>query len=217
VPPDPVDQRSLAEPMRSRRSTSVFDDRHELGDAELELLLGAAQWAPSWGNLQPWAFVVARRGGPAHESLLPRLRRGNSTWVPRAAVVLLTAAQVAPAPGDEPAGAHGGGFKDAGASCYDLGQAAAHLTLQATAMGLGVHQFAGFDKDGVAQDLGVPAYFRVMSGIAVGRRGDPAAVPERDRDREDRPRVRRPLAEFVHVDGWGRPWTGPSAGAVADH
>ena len=57
------DQLSLAEPMRSRWSTRVFDADHELGDDELELLLRAAQWAPSWGNLQPWALVVARRGG----------------------------------------------------------------------------------------------------------------------------------------------------------
>jgi nitroreductase len=201
---DPVDQPALAEPMRSRRSTSVFDDGHELSDADLELLLHAAQWAPSWGNLQPWAFVVARRGGAAHRALLPRLRRGNSSWVPRASVVLLTAAQVAPAP-------EGGGVKDPGSSCYDLGQAAAHLTLQATAMGLAAHQFAGFDRDGVAADLGVPASFRVMSGIALGRRGDPAEVAERDREREDRPRVRRGLPEFVHVDGWGTPWSGAAS------
>ena len=185
--------------MRSRRSTSVFDERHELSDSELELLLTAARWAPSWGNLQPWSFVVARRGGPAHRALLPRLRRGNSTWVPRASVVLLTAAQVAP-------GLDGDGFKGEGASCYDLGQAAAHLTLQATAMGLHAHQFAGFDREGTAEDVGVPAHFRVMSGIAIGRHGDPAAVSERDREREQRPRRRKGMAEFVHVDRWGDPW-----------
>ena len=185
--------------MRSRRSTSVFDEHHELSDAELELVLTAARWAPSWGNLQPWAFVVARRGGAAHRALGPHLRRGNSTWVPRASVVLLTAAQVAPAP-------DGGGFKDARSSCYDLGQAAAHLTLQATAMGLATHQFAGFDKEGIGRDLGVPEWFRVLSGIALGRQGDPTGVSERDREREDRPRVRHGLATFVHLDSWGQPW-----------
>jgi nitroreductase len=187
---------SLAEPMRSRWSTSVFDDQHQLSDDDLETLLHAAQWAPSWGNLQPWAFVVARRGGPAHQALLPHLRPGNARWVPRASVVLITAAQVAPDP-------EGDGFKGEAHACYDLGQAAAHLTLQASAMGLHAHQFAGFDREGVAAALGVPEWFRVMSGIAIGRRGDPADVPERDREREQRPRVRKELAEFVHVDRWG--------------
>lgn len=189
---------SLAEPMRSRWSPSVFDDRHVLTDEELETLLRAAQWAPSWGNLQPWALVVARRGGPALEVLRRHLRRGNAAWVPRASVVLVTAAQVAPDPDGE-------GFKGEAHACYDLGQAAAHLTLQAHAMGLHAHQFAGFDKEGVAAGLGVPAWFRVMSGIAIGRRGDPAEVPERDRERDLRPRVRKELAELVHVEGWGRP------------
>ncbi|MDQ4052839.1 MAG: nitroreductase family protein [Actinomycetota bacterium] len=202
-PADPADQLALAEPMRSRWSTRVFDDRHQLGADELELLLHAAQWAPSWGNLQPWAFVVARRGGPAHEALVPRLSRGNSGWVPRASVVLVTAAQVAPDPRDD---ADDGGFKGAHSACYDLGQAAAHLSLQATAMGLHAHQFAGFDKEGVAQDLGVPGWFRVMTGIAVGSPGDPAEVSERDREREQRPRGRKDLTEFVHVDAWGQPW-----------
>ena len=205
-PADPDDQLSLAEPMRSRRSTRSFDERHDLGDEELELLLHAAQWAPSWGNLQPWAFVVARRGGPAHEALVPRLSRGNSGWVPRASVVLVTAAQMEPDP-REPAESDKGGFKGAHFACHDLGQAAAHLSLQASAMGLHAHQFAGFDKEGVAHDLGVPDWFRVMTGIAVGRQGDPAEVSERDRERRQRPRSRKDLSEFVHVDAWGHSWS----------
>ena len=206
-PADPDDQLSLAEPMRSRRSTRIFDERHELGDEELELLLHAAQWAPSWGNLQPWAFVVARRGGPAHQALVPRLSRGNSGWVPRASVVLVTAAQMEPDPGAPADDSDKGGFKGAHFACHDLGQAAAHLSLQATAMGLHAHQFAGFDKEGVAQDLGVPGWFQVMTGIAVGRQGDPAEVSERDRERQQRPRARKDLAEFVHVDAWGHSWS----------
>ena len=206
-PADPDVQLSLAEPMRSRRSTRVFDKSHELGDEDLELLLHAAQWAPSWGNLQPWAFVVARRGSPAHRALVPRLSRGNGGWVPRASAVLVTAAQMEPDPALPPDDPSAGGFKGAHFACHDLGQAAAHLSLQATAMGLHAHQFAGFDKEGVAHDLRVPGWFRVMTGIAIGREGDPAEVCERDRERGQRPRVRKDLSEFVHIDEWGHPWS----------
>ncbi len=192
----------LAEPLRSRWSPRILDERHELADDDLALLLDAARWAPSWGNLQPWAFVVARRGGRAHRVLVPHLTRGNAGWVPRASVVLLAAAQVAPAPGEQP-------LKGESYACYDLGQAVAHLTLQARASGLHAHQFAGFDREAVAAELAVPAHFRVMTGVAVGILGDPDAALERDRDREVRPRTRRALAEFVHVDGWGRPWPDP--------
>ena len=157
----------------------------------------AAQWAPSWGNSQPWRFFVARRGDRTHGVLVEHLSRGNSGWVPRAAVVLLTATQVRPDEDGEGGGVH---------AAYDLGQAAAHVTLQARSMGLHAHQFAGFDRAAVAARLGVPPHYAVLSGIAIGRRGAPGDVDEGTRGREDRVRRRKPLAEFVYADAWGTPW-----------
>lgn len=194
---------ALAEPLRSRWSPSVFDDEHRLTRDQVETLLHAAQWAPSWGNSQPWAFLVAERGSAGHDVLVRHLSRGNSGWVPRASVVLVTAAQVGPGPD----GSDDKGWRGADYALHDLGQAAAHLTLQARALGLHAHQFAGFDHEAVHDELGVPAWFRVMTGIAVGLRGNPDDVPERDREREQRQRHRRPLADFVWGDAWGDPWT----------
>ncbi len=190
---------ALAEPLRSRWSPSIFDAEHRLSAEQVETLLHAAQWAPSYGNTQPWAFVVAERGSASHAVLTRHLSRGNAGWVPRASVVFVAATQVAPDP-------TGNDLKGASYACYDLGQAAAHLTLQARAMGLHAHQFGGFDRDAVARELGVPDHFRVMSGIAVGLRGNPAEVPERDRERERRERRRKPLAEFAYGASWGHPW-----------
>ena len=195
------DQALLAEPMRSRWSPSVFDDRHVLAPEQLRLLLVAAQWAPSCGNAQPAAFVVAERGSPSHEVLVRHLSRGNSRWVPRASAVLVVAAQVAPDEDGE------GGYKPFHAE-YDAGQAAAHVTLQARAMGLHAHQFAGFDKEAVAAELGVPAYYKVMAGLAVGVPGRLEEVSEEDREREHRARRRRPLAAIAHGPRWGVPWEG---------
>lgn len=189
----------LAEPMRSRWSPSIFDASLRLERSQITTLLHAAQWAPSWGNAQPWAFVVCERGSPGHQALVPHLSRGNFGWVPRASVVFVSAAQVAAAPGEERE-------YDAAYSAHDLGQAAAHLTLQAQAMGLYAHQFGGFDHDAVTAVLGVPDHYRVIAGIAVGRRGHPSEVSERDREREHRPRRRRPLEEFAFDSAWGTPW-----------
>ena len=189
----------LAEPLRSRWSPSVFDDTHELSAEDLGALLGAAQWAPSAGNVQPWSFFVAERGNATHDVLVPLLSRGNSGWVPRASVVLIAMVQVGP-------DAEGNGGGDS--TLYDLGQAAAHVTLQARAMGLHAHQFAGFDREAVATALGVPDHFRVLTGIAIGVHGDPADVDERTSAREERERVRKPLASFVFDGGWGQPWSG---------
>ena len=74
----------LGEPMRSRWSPSVFDDRHELGDTDVEALLQAARWAPTCGNAQPAHLLVARRGDAGHALLVSHLSRGNAGWVPRA-------------------------------------------------------------------------------------------------------------------------------------
>jgi nitroreductase len=195
---------TLAEPMRSRWSPSIFDDSHVLGRDEIVRILHAGQWSPSSGNLQPWAFVVAERGSASHGVLVEHLSRGNSGWVPRAAVVILTATRVAADPADP----DGSKVKDPVLSYYDLGQAAAHMTLQARSMGLHAHQFGGFDKEAVASGLGVPDHYRVVSGIAIGRRGNPLEVDERDRERDQRERRRRPLDDFVHGVAWGSPWPG---------
>jgi nitroreductase len=193
--PQPSAQ-GLAEPMRSRWSASVYDDSHRLAPGEIETLLRAAQWAPSAGNSQPWVFFVCVPGSPNHDRLVATLSRGNSGWVPRASVVFLTAAHVRT--GDEPDAPV---FSDY--ALHDVGQAAAHLTLQARAMGLQAHQFAGFDHEALAEALGVPATHRLLTGIAVGVAGDPADVDERTAARDHRDRVRKPLTAWAFTGRFG--------------
>ena len=189
----------LAEPLRSRWSTSVFDADHRLSVDEVRTLLRAAQWAPSAGNSQPWMFFVCAPGTPNHDRLVATLSRGNSGWVPRASLVLLTAAHVRTGEEDDaPA------FSDY--ALYDVGQAAAHLTLQAQAMGLRTHQFAGFDHEALAEALGVPATHQLLTGIAVGVPGDPAEVDERTAARDHRERVRRDLGEWAFSGRFGEAW-----------
>jgi len=190
----------LTEHLRDRWSVSIFDPAHVLAAAEIRLLLEAARWAPSAGNSQPWSFLVLPRGSARHETFVGHLSRGNSGWVPRASAVFVALAQIGPDP-------EGNGPKWPTYAYYDLGQAAAHLTVQAASMGLSSHQFAGFDHDAVAAEYGVPDWWRVMTGIAVGRHGDPAQVDPRDAEREERERVRRPLEEVAYADKWGVPWT----------
>lgn len=191
----------LTDHLRERWSVSVFDERHTLSPGQIRLLLEAARWAPSAGNSQPWSFIVATRGSAAHDVLVKHLSRGNSGWVPRASAVFITLAQG----GTDPEG-NGPTYSDY--AFYDLGQAAAHLTVQAAALGLSSHQFAGFDHDAVAADLDVPGHWRVMTGIAVGVHGDPADVDPRDAEREARERTRKPLSEMAYAARWGEPWEG---------
>ena len=191
----------LAEPLRSRWSPSVFDDRHELDDDEVAQLLHAAQWAPSCGNTQPATFLVCGRGTPSHKRLVATLSRGNAGWVPRASVVFVGVARTDRE--DDPDDGC------AGFATYDVGQAAAHLTLQARAMGLHAHQFAGFDRAALAAEMDVPDTHRVLAGIAVGVLGDPDDVDERTAGRDHKERVRRGLDEVAFTGRWGEePWRG---------
>ena len=182
----------------------MYDDRHRLTTTEIETLLRAAQWAPSAGNSQPWVVFVCVPGTANHDRLVATLSRGNSGWVPRASVVLLTAAHVRT--GDEP---DAPAYSDY--ALHDVGQAAAHLTLQARAMGLHAHQFAGFDHAEFAERLGIPSSHRVLTGVAIGRLGDPAKVPDAEDGilaKDLKPRRRRELGEQAFEGTWGTPWAG---------
>ena len=185
--------------LRERRSIRTYDETHTLGDGELRLLLEAARWSASAGNSQPWSFLVARRGDAAHRRLVDLLSRGNASWAPRASALLITLHQVASGPEDDAPG-----YSDY--AMYDLGQAVAQLGVQAAALGLVVHQFAGFDHEGVAAAAGVPRHWQVTTGVAVGRAladGDVAEELLRERDR--RPRTRKPLAELAFGGRFGDP------------
>jgi nitroreductase len=179
----------IHELLRERWSSRSFDPTHVLDEESLEQLLEAARWSPSAGNSQPWAFLVSRRGEPAHERFIETLSRGNSGWVPNASAVLVSLFRV----GDD----EDPTFTYSDYAAYDLGQSVAHLTVQAAALGLGVHQFAGFDHDAVARGFGVPASWQVTTGLAIGRYAD--EVPE------ERPRGRNPLSTFVFSEQFGRP------------
>lgn len=186
--------------LRGRSSPSVFDPCHELTDVDLMSLLEAARWSPSCGNAQPWAFMVGRRGDATHRQMVAELSRGNSGWVPSASVVLVSLARTTP--DRKPM------FADY--ARYDLGQAVAHLCVQAASMGLGVHQFAGFDHAVLARAFDVPPEWTVLSGIAIGR---PWPIAERDgvdpstAERERRERKRKPLDDVAFSGSFGQSLT----------
>ncbi|WP_265442936.1 nitroreductase family protein [Flexivirga meconopsidis] len=193
--------------LRDRRSPSVFDPTHTLDDSQLASLLEAARWSPSWGNTQPWRFLVGRRGDASHARIVAALSRGNRQWAPAASAILIGLRQVGAEP-DDPKG----GLRTYDYTAYDLGQSAAHLSVQAVSMGLAVHQFGGFDHDAIAAGFAVPPQWEVLSGIAVGRwlpsaerTTDSPDVDQANVEREERPRKRRPLDQLAFAERFGEP------------
>ena len=118
----------------------------------------------------------------------------NQTWAKHAPVLVLALAKAEREPG-----------KTNHYAAYDVGQAVAHLSIQASALGLVVHQMGGFDRQKAAPTFELPEGFSPMTVFAIGYPGDPATLPEGLRESETAPRTRKPLGEFVFDGAWKLP------------
>ncbi len=172
-----------------RHSPRAFDHDATLTDEQLGSLLEAARWSASSGNTQPWRLYVAKRGTPLFDAVVGALASGNQSWAVHASALIVNVAKMVTDEGTEEKWA-----------VYDIGQAAAHLSIQATSMGLIVHQMGGFDKEAMHGVLNLDDAHQPWAVLAVGYQGDPALLPEKLQEREKNPRVRKPLDEIA--PGW---------------
>ncbi|HRF48247.1 MAG TPA: nitroreductase family protein [Anaerolineales bacterium] len=182
-------------PLLAQRWSPRAFSGESLSTATLRQLFEAARWAPSSMNEQPWRFIVARRDErDAFERIFNCLSESNRRWAGSAgALVVAVAARFSTRSG-----------RENGSARYDLGQAVAHLTVQAMAAGLYVHQMGGFSADAAREALAIPEGFDPVVAIAIGRLGDPSTLAETDREREASTRSRRALAETVFAGSWGQ-------------
>jgi len=180
---------AIEEVFTSRWSPRAFDGSVVTEDA-LFRLFEAARWAPSAFNAQPWRFLYALRGGPDWDRFLDLLVPFNRSWADSASalVFVLSDGFTRNADGTPKGPSHSHSF--------DAGAAWGYLALQATHDGLFAHGMTGVDFDKAATELAVPEGFRIEAAIAIGRRGDPATLPDGLREREV-PSDRKPAAEFA--------------------
>lgn len=187
----------IGELLEKRFSPYAFSSR-PVEPEELRKLFEAARSAPSSYNEQPWRFVVARRQDPeAFERLLQTIAERNREWARHAPVLVLSVAKLDFTHNGEP-NRH---------AFHDVGQAAAYFTLQATALGLYVHQMAGFDAGKARQLLSIPQGYEPVAMMAVGYLGDPEPVPQALRHHNRPPRARKPLDSLAFEGIWGEPWS----------
>lgn len=175
--------------LATRWSPTTFDPMFDLEPAQVELLVEAARWAPSAGNSQPWAFVVGRRGDDTHRRLVRHLAASSGRWAPSASVLVANLAHRYVAGTD---------WEHSEFALYDLGQAVAHMTIQAQALGLFARQFRAFDRSGVAHEFGVPEHWEVTTMSAFGRMPADASS---SRSALEPFRERRPIGELL----WAAP------------
>jgi nitroreductase len=187
----------IHELLEKRFSPYAFSSR-PVETEKLHKVLEAARSAPSSYNEQPWRFVVATRQDPeAFERLLETLGERNRQWARHAPVLVLSVAKLDFTHNGQ-ANRH---------ALYDVGQAAAYLTLQATELGLYVHQMAGFDAEKARQLLEIPEGYEPAAMMAVGYLGDPGSMQEAPREHARPPRARKPLDALAFEGIWGEPWS----------
>jgi nitroreductase len=179
--------------LRQRWSPRAFAER----PVEIDKLLSlweAARWSASCANQQPWYFIVATKDDQAgYARMLSCLRENNQLWASQAPVLMVSVAKLSFDANGQPNRY----------AFHDVGLAVANLVVQATALGLYVHQMAGFYPDKVRGLYGVPADFEPVAGIVLGYPGDPSTLPEDLRQRELVPRTRKPCESFVFQGAWG--------------
>jgi len=158
--------------------------------ATLLTFFEAARWAPSSYNSQPWRFIYATRDSEHWTQFLGFLNDFNRSWASQAAalVIVLSKSTFAPpgATDEVPSISHS----------FDSGAAWGYLALQASLAGWHTHGLAGIERDKIRTALKIPDTYSIEAGIAIGRLGDKASLPEGLQARET-PSPRKPLGEIA--------------------
>lgn len=181
--------------IQERWSPRAFDPDRTVSHDVLLALLEAARWAPSCFNDQPSRFVVCDKATDATgwQQALAILADKNRLWAKNAPVLILAVAME--------------NFNHNGQpnrwAMYDTGAASVSLCLQATAMGLIVHQMGGFDAEKAREVFNLPGDCMPMAMMAVGYQADVDALDDDYKEAELAARSRIALNERFYAGQWG--------------
>ena len=173
--------------IENRKSKRAYSSQ-PIEKEKIESLFEAARWAPSSMNEQPWTYIYATKDQPElWNKLAEALYEGNRVWAQHAPLLILSMARKT----------HIRNGAVNGAAKYDTGAANAFLSLQATELGLNVHQMGGFDRQRVVESLNIPDSHEPIVIMAIGYLGDAESLPENFKARETAPRERYTQEFFV--------------------
>ncbi|CAD6007031.1 nitroreductase family protein [Agreia sp. COWG] len=180
----------ILEVLAARWSPRSYNPAVAIDETALASILEAGRWSPSAMNLQPWRFIVARRGTAEFDSIVANLMGFNQSWTPNAAVLIVNLVETIDADG-----------KPIGTASYDLGQAVAHMSVQAQHEGLYVHQMAGIVADGLREAFSIPENLTALTVSALGTLDTPEALGDEGAiAREKAPRERLALDSILFVN-----------------
>ncbi len=182
--------------LAKRWSGRAYDPDKCITHDDKIVLAEAARWSPSCFGDEPWRLIFCDKS--SNESVWQKafdcLSEGNQGWANNAPLLIIIASDTVFARNEKPNRW----------GSYDTGAAAMSLTIQATEMGMMVHQMGGFNVDKVRESFAIPERFIPMAMMTVGYQVEKENVPEELKERELAERVRKPLAECFFDGEWGK-------------
>ncbi len=181
----------------NRWSPYQFADR-TVSKEDLLSLFEAARWAPSSYNEQPWRFIVAtQKQSKEFEKLLSCLVPANQEWAKNASALALGVSHLV----------FDRNGKENKAAIYDLGAAVSHLTFEATTRGISVHQMIGIEPAKAKKVYNIPENFEVVTAFAIGYSDLSNQGLKELAERDQTPRQRKKVSEFLYSNDWSLPFT----------
>ena len=149
----------VLEAIRKRQSVRSYQDK-EIPEEILQEILEAGRLAPSASNIQSWKFIVVK-DEHLKQKLVPVCRNQKGEvmkFVGEASVVIVGCATNLEL------------IMPCGEYSYpiDLAIALDHMSLQASALGLGTCWIGAFYQDEVKEILGIPKGVRVVALMPLG-------------------------------------------------
>ena len=179
----------VMEAILSRRSIRKYKP-DPVTDKDLETVLEAARWAPSWANTQCWRFVVVKDNDTKARLSETLAKNPASDAVAHAPVVIVACARRG-----ESGFYKGNATTDKGDwFMFDVALAMANITLAAHELNLGTVHVGLFDAKKVEDVLQVPEGASVVEIMPLGYAAEPSRAPRR-----------RELEEIVFYDLYGQP------------
>lgn len=156
--------------IKERFSPYEFTDK-QITENEILTLFEAAGKAASAFNEQPWRFIYAlKQDEEAFKTIHECLVEGNQGWTKDVAALVITVVRKT--------------FAKNGnqnrVAIHDLGLAVGNLTVQASSMGIHLHQMAGIIPQNAIEKLNIPEGYEPVTAIALGYyKGDSGVKPRK--------------------------------------
>jgi nitroreductase len=179
----------LFEAIKNRRSIRKYTNA-PVSDEQINKILEAGRWAPSWANTQCWRFVVIRDAGikTTLSKSLQSIKLPDGKEIPNPAttalntvpVVIAVCAQIGAAGAKPGADGSTGYVTDKGDwFMFDAALAVQNMVLAAHAQGLGTVILGLFDAAAAEKAINCPKGYRIVVMFPVGVPAQEGKAPPR--------------------------------------